>query len=315
MTQAETNPYPHSFANKRYMTFDYYMKQRFGGKIAKIPLDAGFSCPNIANGSGGCIYCLHGSSGAAGGSITEQYERGKARITDKWQPDGYVPYLQAHTNTFAPVPVLRQIYAEAASLGGAKMLAIATRADCLSDEVIAELVAVSKKIPLLVELGLQTTNDGTAQQINRGHSFADFKNGYARLRQAGGDIAVCVHLIIGLPGEDTGIMMNTAREVAALMPDMVKIHLLHVMRGTKLGEMYEHGEYTPMTEEEYVAAVCSMIEVMPENCVIARLTGDGQAKDLLAPMWSIKKMRVMNDIDKEFVRRGTYQGIYADKQN
>ena len=318
MTQHETNPYRYSIANKRYMTFDYYMKHRFGGKIAKIPLDAGFTCPNIADGSGGCIYCMNGSSGATGasgaadGTIAEQYERGKARITDKWQPDGFIPYLQAHTNTFAPPSVLREVYEKAASLDGAVMLAIATRADCLSDAVIDELVGVSRKIPLLVELGLQTTDDRTARLINRGHSFAEFVNGYTRLRQAGGDIAVCVHLIAGLPGEDNDTVMNTARETAALAPDMVKIHLLHVMRGTRLGEMYECGEYTPMTEEEYVAAVCSMIEVMPENCVIARLTGDGQAKDLLAPMWSIKKMHVMNEIDKEFVRRGTYEGIYAD---
>lgn len=315
MTQAENNPYRYSDTNKRYMTFDYYMKHRFGGKVAKIPLDAGLSCPNAdgTKGTGGCIYCLGGSCDSVGASLEEQYKNGIAKISAKWNPIGYIPYLQAHTNTYAPREALREIYDRAASLPKAKMLAIATRGDCLDDAVISELVRVSRKIPLLVELGLQSSDDATARLINRGHTFDEFKDGYLRLRKAGGDISVCIHLIAGLPGEDTAAMMRTARDTAALAPDMVKIHLLHVLRGTKLADMYMQGEYTPMTENEYVSAVCSMIEAMPEKCVIARLTGDGIGEYLLAPMWSVKKVSVINDIDKELYRRGTYQGIFAGK--
>ena len=315
MTQAEMNPYRYSDTNKRYMTFDYYIKHRFGVKLAKIPLDAGLTCPNCdgTKGTGGCIYCLNGSCDSSGASLMEQYQNGIARISGKWQPGGFIPYLQAHTNTYAPPNVLRAIYDEASTLPGAKMLAIATRADCLDDAVISELVRVSRKIPLLVELGLQSSDDRTAELINRGHTFAEFEDGYGRLRRACGDIAVCIHIIAGLPGEDFAAMMKTARDTAALAPDMVKIHLLHVLGGTKLGEMYRRGEYTPMTEAGYVSTVCSMIEVMPEKCVIARLTGDGIGNRLLAPMWSAKKVAVINDIDKEMYRRGTYQGIYETK--
>lgn len=311
-TQRDKNPYIHSDSNKRYCTFDYYMKKRFGGKCAKISLDAGFSCPNIDGtcGSGGCIYCSGGSSGALdGGDIRSQYEAGVAAVASKWDVSRFVPYLQAHTNTYAPIEKLRQIYNETAELPGAVMLAIATRADCLSEDVVALISEVSEKIPVLVELGLQSVHDETAKRINRGHSFEQFLEGYERLRAAGGDILITVHLINGLPGETREMMLESAKTVAALAPDMVKIHLLHILKDTVLEKMYLSGEYETMERSEYISVVADQIEVMPRDCVIARITGDASFDSLVAPLWCRKKTAVANDIDKELFERGTYQGI------
>ena len=176
-TQAGINPFPYSDSNKRYHTFEYYLRQRFGEKCARISLDAGFTCPNIDGtcGAGGCIYCLDGSGSArGGGELAEQYAAGIAAIQKKWKCSKYIPYLQAHTNTYAPVEILRHIYKEASSLPGAVMLAIATRPDCLDPEVVSVLVETSRSIPVLVELGLQTIHDDTAVCINRGHSYSVF---------------------------------------------------------------------------------------------------------------------------------------------
>lgn len=312
-TQRELNPFPYSDSNKRYYTFDYYMRHRFGQKCAKISLDAGLTCPNIDGtaGHGGCIYCSGGSSGAAcSGTISEQYRAGVEAIKKKWKCTAFIPYLQAHTNTYGKIDELRKIYSEAASLDGAVMLAIATRADCLSPEICRLLRDTSEKLPLLVELGLQSTNDATAKTINRGHSFEDFCAGYNRLRNMGGDIAICVHLIDGLPGETEEMMTESAKQVAALHPDMVKLHLLHVIRGTRLGKMFEDGSYTPMERNDYINTVVRQIELMPPDTVIARVTGDGIANSLLAPMWSIKKTSVANDIDKLLFDGNTFQGKY-----
>jgi len=315
LTQSEENPFPYSDTNKRYHTFDYYMRRRFGVKCAKIPLDGGFSCPNIDGrcGIGGCIYCLGGSGSAEGETVEEQYARGILSLTGKWRDFGRVPYLQANTGTYGAPEHLRSLYERCAALPGAVMLAIATRADCLPPEVVQVLREVSEKIPLLVELGLQTSNDTTAELIGRGHTAADFIDGYRRLRNAGGDIAVCIHLIDGLPGETPREMEDTARFVASLAPDMVKIHLLHVLRGTPLYDMYVSGEYVPMEMTDYVSAVADQIELMPPETVIARLTGDGDGRYLASPMWSRDKKTVMNAIDKELYRRGTVQGARHEK--
>lgn len=312
-TQKQLNPYPHSDSNKRYQTFDYYMKKRFGGKCARVALDAGLSCPNKdgTKSHGGCIFCYGGSSGAAAaGSIRKQYEAGIAVMTRKWDVVRFVPYLQANTNTYAPISVLEKIYDECASLPGAVMLALGTRADCLSDEVIALLKKTSEKIPLLVELGLQSVHPETAERINRGHTWEEFRDGFERLRRAGGDIQICVHLINGLPGETEEMMLESARQVAALSPDMVKLHLLHVIEDTALASMYKSGDYSPMERESYIKSVCDQIEIFPSHMVIARLTGDAPADLLVAPEWCRKKTAITNDIDKELFRRNSYQGIY-----
>ena len=317
-TQKEKNPYPNSDSNKRYQTFDYYMKRRFGGKCAKISLDAGFSCPNIDGkvSEGGCIYCSGGSSGArCTGSITEQYSAGVAAISSKWDVSRYVPYLQAHTNTYAPIERLREVYSEAAGLEGAVMLAIATRADCLGDDVIDLLFETSRRIPLLVELGLQSVHDSTAKRINRGHSYETFLQGYNRLRNAGGDIAVCVHLINGLPGETGEMMIESARQVAALRPDMVKFHLLHILKDTPLERAYLSGSYVTMERESYIDTAVRQIELFHPDTVIARITGDAPFDSLVAPEWCRKKTAVANDIDKEMFIRDTYQGKNFNNNN
>lgn len=309
-TQTDSNPFPHSDSNKRYHTFEYYLRRRFGEKCARIALDAGFTCPNIDGtcGTGGCIYCLNGSASAAGANLAQQYAVGIAAMQSKWNCKKFIPYLQAHTNTYAPVETLHHVYNEALSLPGAVMLAIATRPDCLSPDIISLLAETSRKIPLLVELGLQTIHDDTAVRINRGHSYAVFLDGYNRLKSAGGDITVCVHLINGLPGEDKTHMIASAKAVAALHPDMVKLHLLHILHGTPLYDLYQQGAYTPMEQEEYVDIVCDQIERFPPETVIARVTGDAPAELLAAPLWCRRKTAVTNDIDKELYRRGTFQG-------
>lgn len=314
--EKQVNPYPYSDTNKRYRTFDHYMRQRFGRKCVKIPLDAGFTCPNIdgTRGVGGCIYCLGGSAAvtAVGETVREQYEYGVNALRPKWSDFAAIPYLQANSCTYGDTDRLRELYAECAALPDAVMLDVATRADCLSDGVIEVLCETSRRIPLTVELGLQTSNDATAEKINRCHTSAEFAEGYRRLRAAGGDIAVCIHLINGLPDEDRHDMLETARFVAALRPDMVKIHLLHVLRGTRLCEMYEAGEYVPMERGEYIETVADQLELLPPETVIARLTGDGGSAELVAPDWSRRKIGILNDIDKELLRRNTVQGIRAD---
>ncbi len=310
-TQRETNPFEYSDSNKRYHTFDYYMKQRFGGKCARIALDAGFSCPNKdgCKSHGGCIFCYGGSSGAASdGSLLRQYESGVEVMTRKWQVSRFVPYLQANTNTYAPIEKLREVYEEAANLSGAVMLAIATRADCLSDDVVALIAEISEKIPVIVELGLQSVFDETAERINRGHTYAEFLDGYNRLRAAGGDIKICIHLINGLPGETEEMMVESAKAVAALSPHMVKLHSLHILRDTELCRMYEEGEYEPMDRERYISVVCDQLEYFAPETVIARITGDAPDSLLVAPDWCRKKTAVANDIDKLLVERASYQG-------
>ncbi|MBR6916743.1 MAG: TIGR01212 family radical SAM protein [Clostridia bacterium] len=312
-TQRDTNPYKYSDSNKRYQTFDYYLRREFGEKCAKVSLDAGLTCPNIdgAVSYGGCIYCRGGSSGAASAtSISGQYRIGKEIMTRKWDCSRFIPYLQAHTNTYAPVDVLKKIYDEASSLDGAVMLGIATRADCLPGDVLELLFETSKKIPLMIELGLQTTNDATASAINRGHSFDDFKKGYDALRGAVPEAKVAIHLIDGLPRETKEDMIKSAKDVAALSPDVVKLHVLYVLEGTPLASMFERGEYAPMELHDYVETVCDQLEILPPACAIGRVTGDAPEDELISPLWCRKKTVVANEIDKELFRRGTYQGIY-----
>ena len=315
-TQRDTNPYPYSDSNKRYLTFDYYMRRRFGSKCARISLDAGFSCPNIdgRRGTGGCIYCLGGSSGAcAGKTLEEQYAAGTAAVRHKWQTEKFIPYLQAHTNTYAAPERLRKIYGEAAALPGAVMLAIATRADCLDSATVEILAETSQKIPLLVELGLQTVHDETAELIGRGHGFSEFVEGYNRLREAGGDITICFHLINWLPGESFDMMIENMKSTASLGADMVKIHLLHVLRGTRLEEMWRRGEYVPMDMEEYAKTVVRQLEVLRGDTVIARVGGDAPNDVLLAPDWCRRKTAVSNLIDRMLYENGTYEGRLYNK--
>ena len=308
------HPFPFTDGSKRYHTYDHWLKSTFGGKCAKIPLDAGFSCPNLDGtcGYGGCIYCSGRGSGdfaeESSVPLREQYDRQRAFLAKKWPTDMCIPYFQARTNTYAPADVLRPIFEEALSYPGVVGMNIATRADCLPDETVALLAELSEKTVLTVELGLQTARDETAALINRGHTYADFLAGYTRLRNGAPNALICVHLILGLPGEDEAAMLETVRRVAELRPDQVKLHLLHVLRGTVLADLYEAGKYTPLEKDEYVSAVVKALELLPPETVIARVTGDGAAEDLLAPSWSRRKREVLNAIDMALSRGDTYQG-------
>ena len=315
MTQAQTNPFLHSDTNKRYYTYDYYLRRTFGSKCAKLALDAGFTCPNIDGrcGRGGCIYCSDRGSGdfapQATLSIAQQIEQQKKLLSSKWDVSKCIAYFQAHTNTYAPVSVLSELYEQALAQEGIVGLNIATRADCLPGAVVDYLARLSERTVLTVELGLQTSNDQTADYINRGHSFDDFCRGYYDLRRASSKIGICVHLIFGLPGEDDATMLQTVRDVAALGPDQVKLHLLHVLKGTRMAADYESGCYQPLERERYVRLIADALELLPPDTVIGRLTGDGARDMLLAPLWSLKKTTVINDIDKLLYERGSYQGI------
>ena len=313
-TQVTKNPYKNSDTNKRYYTYDYYLRKTFGGKCMKIPIDAGFTCPNIDGkcSTGGCIYCSPRGSGdfAAAASIPsdEQFEIVKSQLSSKWKTDKYIPYFQAHTNTYAPTAIIRDKIEPVMKKDGVVGLNIATRADCLEDETVEYLRELAERTTLTVELGLQSAHDVTPNLINRGHTYADFVAGYEKLRLASEKINICIHVIFGLPGEDREMMLETVKQIAKLAPDQVKIHLLHVIRGTRLAHIYECGEYTPMTMEDYVDTVAEALTYLPPDTVIGRLTGDGMQSELLAPEWSRKKTVVINNIDKKMFSDNLVQG-------
>lgn len=313
-TQAKTNPFPHSDSNKRYYTYEYYLRKTFGGRVAKLALDGGFTCPNIDGrcGTGGCIYCSGNGSGdftaSAATPIATQIELQRQKLANKWRFEKVIPYFQAHTGTYAPVAVLRTLYEQALAAPDAVGLNIATRADCLADDVLCYLAELSERTCLTVELGLQTVHDQTAKAINRGHDFAAFLAGYQRLRKAAPRARICVHLIFGLPGENEEMMLQTMRQMAALAPDEVKLHLLYVLQDTPMGELYLNGSYQPMELDDYVRVVAQALELLPPDTVIGRLTGDAPSGQLLAPLWSLRKTAVLNRIDTYLFEHGTWQG-------
>ena len=313
MSQAKNNPFEYSDTNKRYHTYEYYLRKRFSEKCAKIPLDCGFTCPNIDGtcGVGGCIYCSGGSGARLSSGLLpleEQYKIGVEKMRQKWNVKKLIPYLQAYTNTHTSATILEKILWDVSKFEGAVMIDIATRADCLSDEIVAVLHKVSMKIPITVELGLQSAKDETAILINRCHSFDTFVEGFNRLRKGAPNVKIGIHIINGLPKETEEDMKNTAKSVANLHPDLIKIHLLHVIRGTTLATWYENGDYVPMQREDYIRVVCDQLELLPPDIVVERVTGDGIANELLAPEWSKKKVTVINDIDKLLYERSSFQG-------
>lgn len=311
------NKFKYSDDNKRYHTWNYHLHHKFGCKVFKVALNGGFTCPNIdgSKGTGGCIYCSGSGSGDFAGdpahSILTQFEEVKMRMHKKWKEAKYIPYFQAHTNTYAPAQVLRERFEPVLRQDNVVGLSIATRADCLENDVLEYLSELNKRTYLMVELGLQTIFDKTGELINRCHTYNDFLKGYYRLKEQG--INVCVHLIDGLPGENKDMMIESAREVAKLRPECIKLHLLHVLKGTKLEEMYLNGEFELMTMEDYVETIVNQLEYFHEDTVIQRLTGDGGRESLVGPMWSLKKFVVLNEIDKLMVKRNTYQGVKFGK--
>lgn len=314
IAQRETNPFPYSDSNKRYHTFDYYLRRKYGEKCAVIPLDAGLSCPNIDGtcGVGGCIYCSGRGSGDFAGnpceSLALQYARLRAVIDGKWHCRRFLPYLQAHTNTHTSPKHLGELLSELSMLPDAAAYHIATRADCIDRERAAVLADFAKTHDLTVELGLQSIFDETARRINRCHTYAEFLQGVQLLREAHGKIRICVHLINGLPGEGRDEMLASAKTVGALGVDEVKIHLLHVLKGTALADLYLSGQYAPMERQDYIETVVEQLRLLPPEIVVGRLTGDAPREALLAPLWSRAKISVINDIDRRLFEIGGVQG-------
>ena len=313
MNTIKDNTFEFSDDNKRYHTYNYYLKKRFGKKVMKIPLNVDLGCPNRdgTKGTGGCKFCSAHLGGEFAGDpcddIRTQFDSVRRMMNNKWSQGLYIPYFQAGSNTYAPVSELRQMYETALGIENCVGLSVATRADCIDGEKAELLGEIAKRTYLTVELGLQTVHDSTALAMNRCHTFADFLKGYELLRENG--VNVCVHIIDGLPGETHEMMLQTAKELANLDLHSIKIHLLHVLKGTVLAQMYEQGEFETMSMQEYVNTVCDQLEVLPQELVIQRVTGDGARDELIAPLWSLKKFCVMNEIDKELGRRDSWQGI------
>lgn len=307
------NPFPYSETNKRYHTYSYFLKKRYGCRVIKIPLDGGFTCPNIDGtlDTSGCTYCSAKGSGEFAGDRTrplaEQFQQIIDMMSHKWNSNKYIAYFQPFTNTYAPTSVLRKKYEEALALPGVIGLSIATRPDCLPSDVLKILEEISHKTDLTVELGLQSIWNDTGIRIHRHHTYEDFLQGYHSLTER--KISVCVHLINGLPGENRFQMTESARQIGLLKPQSIKLHLLHILKNTQIAEDYAQGDFTLLTQDQYVSIVCDQLEVLPPETIIQRLTGDGKATDLIGPLWSIAKMRVMNQIDQELVRRNSWQGI------
>ncbi len=282
-----------------YRTFHDHCREKFGCKVYKLSIDAGFSCPNRDGtcGIGGCIFCDgSGAFAGRGENVSAQLTQAKQKVEAKNPGGKYIAYFQAFTNTYAPVAQLRQLYLEAIARSEILGLAIGTRPDCLGDDVIELLTDVNGIKPVTVELGLQTTNPESVRYIRRGYENAVYFDAARRLKAAG--IEVVTHIILGLPGETAEDAIRTTRDAVAAGTDGVKFHLLHVLRGTDLAEDYEAGKFQCLTLEEYGAWLKACIDVLPPHITVHRITGDGAKKDLIAPLWSGDKKRVLNYLNK-----------------
>jgi len=297
---------------KRYNTFSDELKRRFGRKVQRISVDAGFSCPNRDGslGSEGCIFCGGHGSGSHGIprhlSISDQIEDGKEVMTRKYRAERFIAYFQAYSNTYSPVERLAALFDEALAVPDVVGLIVATRPDCLPEAVLDLLAELNRRTYLWLELGLQSIHDRSLALINRRHNHACSVSAIERARERG--VRVCAHVILGLPGETREEMLAMAAELNRLGVAGVKLHLLHVMRGTRLAEMYEQGEIQLLDRDGYAGLVCDFLELLDPGILIHRLTGDGGRDDLIAPVWSLKKFELLNLIDAELERRGTRQG-------
>lgn len=302
---------------KPYRDLNGYYRSLFGCKIAKIALDGGFTCPNRDGtcGTGGCLFCSSGGSGDfaenAALSITQQIAKGHAQTAKKWADAKYIAYFQAFTNTYAPVAVLRAKFEEALAQPDIVGLAIATRADCLPEDVIALLSELNQKTKVWVEIGLQTANEATAQIIRRGYDNAVFADAVYRLHQA--HISVVVHTILGLPGETLSDVLQTMTYLNTLPIEGIKLQLLHVLSDTDLAQWYTDGRYQPLELQTYIDWVCACIATLREDIVIHRLTGDGDRKTILAPLWSLHKRMVWNALHKQMRAQNIRQGQNTKK--
>ncbi|MBD7910896.1 TIGR01212 family radical SAM protein [Clostridium cibarium] len=297
---------------KRYHSLNHFLREKFGEKVFKISLDGGFSCPNRDGtiSSGGCLFCSERGSGDFAGdrdfSIGMQFDHVKKMMLKKWNGSKYIAYFQAYTNTYASIEVLREKYEEALKQEGVVALAIATRPDCLGEDVLDLLEEINKKFYVWIELGLQTCNDESAKKINRGYKLEVFEKSIEELKIR--NIDFVVHSIFGLPGETKDDMLKTVKYIAHSGAKGVKFHLLHLMKNTPLVKLYERGELEFLSQEEYIDLLCKSVEMIPEDMVVHRLTGDAPRDLLIGPMWSLKKWEVLNAIDKAMEDNDIYQG-------
>lgn len=311
------NPFPYAEdKNKRYHSWNFALRQEFGEKIFKVPIDAGFDCPNRDGtvAKGGCTFCSVSGSGdmivAPEAPLPEQFEKEIAMMHKKWpQVDKYIVYFQSFTNTHAPVAVIRERFEQVLTLPGVVGISIGTRPDCLPEDVVDYLAELNQRFYLWVELGLQTTFETTSNAINRAHDYQTYLDGVASLRKH--NIRVCTHLINGLPGETIEMMQeNVRRTIQDSDIQGIKLHLLHLMRNTRMLRDYHEGRLQLMRRDTYVSLICDQLEMIPPEIIIHRLTGDAPWDSLVGPMWSLKKWEVLNEIDQEMLRRNSYQGKF-----
>lgn len=311
------NPFPYAEdKNKRYHSWNFALRQEFGEKIFKVPIDAGFDCPNRDGtvAKGGCTFCSVSGSGdmivAPEAPLPEQFEKEIAMMHKKWpQVDKYIVYFQNFTNTHAPVAVIRERFEQVLTLPGVVGISIGTRPDCLPEDVVDYLAELNQRFYLWVELGLQTTFETTSNAINRAHDYQTYLDGVASLRKH--NIRVCTHLINGLPGETIEMMQeNVRRTIQYSDIQGIKLHLLHLMRNTRMLRDYHEGRLQLMRRDTYVSLICDQLEMIPPEIIIHRLTGDAPWDSLVGPMWSLKKWEVLNEIDQEMLRRNSYQGKF-----
>lgn len=300
-----------TWGDKAYNSLNYFLRNKFGEKVFKISLDAGFTCPNRVGeaGHGGCIFCSARGSGDFTGTrenLVEQFYEVKSMMNKKWSTGKYIGYFQAYTNTYAPASELREKYYSIIELEDVVGLAIATRPDCLPKEVLDLLEEINKKTYLWVELGLQTIHEDTAVLINRGYKLETYINALRELKKR--NIDVVTHAILGLPGEDREAMLQTVDFIANTGTQGIKLHLLHLMKDTRMVKLYEEGGLSFLSQDEYVNLIVDSIERLPEDMVVHRLTGDSPRSTLIGPMWSLRKWEVLNAIDDCFKNRATWQG-------
>ena len=307
-----TEQFPFPSDGKRYYTWNRFLRNEFGHKVFKVALDAGFDCPN-RDGTvafGGCTFCSAAGSGDFAGNrvdpIDVQFAEIKAKMQQKWKDGKTMAYFQAYTNTHAPLAELKEKFEAALAQEGVIGLSIATRPDCLPDDVVEYLAELNERTYLWVELGLQTVHEKTATLINRAHDYQTYVEGVEKLRKH--NIRICSHIINGLPLEDYDMMMETAKAVAKLDVQGIKIHLLHLLKGTPMVKQYEKGMLEFLDKDAYINLVADQLEVIPPEMVVQRITGDGPIDLMIGPMWSVNKWEVLNGIDAELARRNSWQG-------
>lgn len=298
-----------------YFSANEYYKKRFGNKVYKVSISANVSCPNRDGtlGTKGCIFCSEKGSGDfsenSSNSISEQIDSGIKRVESKIKNGKFIAYFQSFTNTYAPTEYLKDIFYQAITDHRIVALSIATRPDCLPDDVISLLNELNKIKPVFVELGLQTIHESSAEYIRRGYKLYVFDEAVERLNKIG--INIIVHAIIGLPYETKEMMLQTVHYIGKSGVRGIKLQLLHVLKGTDLAEDYKKGKFSTLSLDEYIDIICDCIEILPKDLVIHRLTGDGDKKILIAPLWSSNKKLVLNTMNREFKKRNIQQGSKA----